>query len=77
MPYAGKSIDLKVSRNNETLDLKVPVSKDGAIGINALKQLDKYNNHIEYNFIGSIQRGFTLTIESLTYQIKQFKFNLQ
>lgn len=73
VPYAGKSINLKVSRNNEILDLKVPVAKDGAIGINVLKQLDKYKNHIEYNFVGSIQRGFTLTIESLTYQIKQFK----
>lgn len=73
VPFAGKTIDLKVSRNAEILDLKMPVSKEGAIGINATKQLDKFNNHIEYNFGGSIKRGFTLTIESLTYQIKQFK----
>lgn len=71
--FAGRTLDLKVERNNQVVDLRVPVSKEGAIGINALKQLDKYNNHIEYNLGGSIKRGFTLTIESLTYQIKQFK----
>ncbi|WP_312345502.1 RIP metalloprotease RseP [Chryseobacterium binzhouense] len=71
--FAGRTLDLKVERNNQVVDLKVPVSKEGAIGINALKQLDKYNNHIEYNLVGSVKRGFTLTIESLTYQIKQFK----
>ncbi|WP_312074955.1 RIP metalloprotease RseP [Chryseobacterium sp.] len=72
-PNAGKIINLTVSRNNQNADLKVPVSKDGTLGILSFKELKKYNNHIEYGFGGSIKRGFTLTIESLTYQIKQFK----
>ncbi|MEG0760605.1 RIP metalloprotease RseP [Chryseobacterium sp.] len=73
IPQAGKMVALKVSRNNEIVDLKVPVSKEGVIGILPYKELKKYNNHVEYSFAGSIKRGFTLTIESLTYQIKQFK----
>ncbi|UOE38367.1 MULTISPECIES: RIP metalloprotease RseP [Chryseobacterium] len=71
--FAGKTIDLKVLRDHNVVDLKVPVSKEGAIGINAMKQIEKYNKHIDYGFAGAVQRGFTLTIESLTYQIKQFK----
>ena len=71
--FAGKTIDLKVLRDHNVVDLKVPVSKEGAIGINAMKQIEKYNKHIDYGFVGAVQRGFTLTIESLTYQIKQFK----
>lgn len=71
--FAGKTIDLKVLRDHNVVDLKVPVSKEGAIGINAMKQIENYNKHIDYGFAGAVQRGFTLTIESLTYQIKQFK----
>lgn len=71
--FARKTIDLKVLRDHNVVDLKVPVSKEGAIGINAMKQIEKYNKHIDYGFAGAVQRGFTLTIESLTYQIKQFK----
>ncbi len=71
--FAGKTINLKVLRDHNVVDLKVPVSKEGAIGINAMKQIEKYNKHIDYGFAGAVQRGFTLTIESLTYQIKQFK----
>lgn len=72
-PNAGKIIDVKVLRNNQTADLKIPVSEDGAIGVASYKELEKYASHIDYNFFGVIKRGFTLTIESLTYQVKQFK----
>lgn len=73
VPNAGKTIAVQVVRNNQNVDLNIPVSKDGTLGILSFKELEKYNNHIDYSFGSAIQRGFTLTIESLTYQIKQFK----
>ncbi|MDR6546050.1 MULTISPECIES: RIP metalloprotease RseP [Chryseobacterium] len=73
VPNAGKVADFQVLRNNQVEDLKIPVSKEGTIGILAFKEIEKYSVHNDYNFFGSIKRGFTLTIESLTYQIKQFK----
>ena len=73
VPNAGKVVDFKVARNNETVDLHIPVSKEGTIGVKSFKEIEKYNVHRDYTFFGSITRGFTLTIESLTYQIKQFK----
>lgn len=73
VPNAGKTVDFKVTRNNETVDLHIPVSKEGTIGVLSFKEIEKYNVHRDYTFFGSITRGFTLTIESLTYQIKQFK----
>ncbi|WP_160137899.1 RIP metalloprotease RseP [Chryseobacterium sp. c4a] len=73
VPNAGKIVDFKVARNNETVDLHIPVSKEGTIGVMSFKEIEKYNVHNDYSFFGSITRGFTLTIESLTYQIKQFK----
>lgn len=73
VPNAGKTVDFKVARNNETTDLQIPVSKEGTIGVLSYKEIEKYNVHSDYTFFGAISRGFTLTIESLTYQIKQFK----
>ncbi|MGC4129518.1 MAG: RIP metalloprotease RseP [Bergeyella sp.] len=72
-PNAGKITDFKVIRNNRITDLKIPVQKDGTIGISSYKELEKYASHKDYNFFGVVKRGFTLTIESLTYQVKQFK----
>lgn len=73
IPNAGKTVDFKVARNNETADLHIPVSKEGTIGVLSYKEIEKYNVHSDYSFFGAVSRGFTLTIESLTYQIKQFK----
>ncbi|MBV8325989.1 RIP metalloprotease RseP [Chryseobacterium sp.] len=73
IPNAGKVTDFKVLRDNQEQDLKIPVSKEGTIGILSFKEMEKYSVHNDYSFFGSIKRGFTLTIESLTYQIKQFK----
>ncbi|WP_449400174.1 RIP metalloprotease RseP [Chryseobacterium wanjuense] len=73
VPNAGKVTDFQVLRNNQVADLKIPVSKDGTIGILSFKEVEKYYVHNNYDFLGAIKRGFTLTIESLTYQIKQFK----
>ncbi|AZB09535.1 RIP metalloprotease RseP [Chryseobacterium sp. G0162] len=73
VPNAGKVVDFQVSRNSQLEDLKIPVSKEGTIGVLSFKEAEKFMVHNEYSFFGSIKRGFTLTIESLTYQIKQFK----
>lgn len=72
-PKAGKSVDLSVLRNGNPLELTIPVKEDGTIGILPYKQLLKYETHKDYSFGQSITRGFTQTIESLTYQIKSFK----
>lgn len=72
---AGKTVSIKVDRNGEKINISVPVSKEGIIGFapDGKKQLQKFLIHNEYSFGQSIGRGFTRTIESLTYQIKQFK----
>ncbi|WP_415324526.1 RIP metalloprotease RseP [Chryseobacterium sp. MMS23-Vi53] len=72
-PNAGKTVDFEVLRNNQLTNVQIPVSKEGTIGILSFKEVEKYYVHNNYNFFSSITRGFTLTIESLTYQIKQFK----
>jgi len=70
---AGKTIAIQVLRNNTTESLKIPVSNDGIIGVLSFKELEKYSVHKDYSLGTAIVRGFTLTTESLTYQIKQFK----
>ncbi|MCA6067295.1 RIP metalloprotease RseP [Chryseobacterium sp. RG1] len=70
---AGKPINIEVLRNGTTQPLSIPVSKEGTIGIASYKQLEKYANTQHFTFAQSIGRGFTRSIESLTYQVKQFK----
>ncbi|WP_426274755.1 RIP metalloprotease RseP [Chryseobacterium sp. S-02] len=70
---AGKPINVEVLRNGTTQPLSIPVSKEGTIGIASYKQLEKYANTQHFTFGQSIGRGFTRSIESLTYQVKQFK----
>ncbi|MCS3530369.1 RIP metalloprotease RseP [Chryseobacterium sp. JUb7] len=70
---AGKPLALEVMRNGNLQTLSIPVSKEGTIGIASYKQLQKYAQTQHFTFGESIGRGFTRSIESLTYQIKQFK----
>ncbi|MCE3075017.1 RIP metalloprotease RseP [Chryseobacterium gwangjuense] len=70
---AGKPINIEVLRNGTPQPLSIPVSKEGTIGIASYKQLEKYANTQHFTFGQSIGRGFTRSIESLTYQVKQFK----
>lgn len=70
---AGKPIAIEVLRNGATQPLSIPVSKEGTIGIASYKQLEKYASTQHFTFGQSIGRGFTRSIESLTYQVKQFK----
>lgn len=70
---AGKPINIEVIRNGSVQPLSIPVSKEGTIGIASYKQLEKYASTQHFTFGQSIGRGFTRSIESLTYQVKQFK----
>lgn len=71
---AGKKIDIEVSRANNILQpISLQVSKDGKAGFGSFKAHQKYITKKEYNLFGAISRGYTQTIESLTYQIKSFK----
>ncbi|KUJ51912.1 RIP metalloprotease RseP [Chryseobacterium sp. JAH] len=70
---AGKNLNVEVLRNGAVQPLTLPVSKDGTLGISSYKQMTKYYETKHFTFGQSIGRGFTRSIESLTYQVKQFK----
>ncbi|WP_080777244.1 RIP metalloprotease RseP [Chryseobacterium phocaeense] len=70
---AGKTINTEVLRGGVVQPLSLEVSKEGTLGIASYKQLQKYAKTQDFTFVQSIGRGFTRSIESLTYQVKQFK----
>jgi len=70
---AGKAINMEVLRAGTVQPLSLEVSKEGTLGIMSYKQLEKYVTTENFTMIQSIGRGFTRSIESLTYQVKQFK----
>lgn len=70
---AGKTINTEVLRAGVVQPLSLEVSKEGTLGIASYKQLGKYAQTQHFTFVQSIGRGFTRSIESLTYQVKQFK----
>ncbi|MCJ7933821.1 MAG: RIP metalloprotease RseP [Chryseobacterium sp.] len=70
---AGKTLNVDVLRSGTVQPLSLEVSKEGTLGIMSYKQLEKYATTQHFTFAESIGRGFTRSIESLTYQIKQFK----
>jgi regulator of sigma E protease len=70
---AGKNINVDVLRAGTTQPLVLEVSKDGTIGVSSYKQMTKFYETKHFSFGESIGRGFTRSIESLTYQVKQFK----
>lgn len=70
---AGKDLNVEVSRAGAVQPLVLPVSKEGTLGLASYKQLTKYAETKHFTFGQSIGRGFTRSIESLTYQVKQFK----
>lgn len=69
----GKTINTEVLRAGVVQPLSLEVSKEGTLGIASYKQLQKYAQTQHFTFVQSIGRGFTRSIESLTYQVKQFK----
>jgi regulator of sigma E protease len=70
---AGKAINMEVLRAGAVQPLSLEVSKEGTLGIASYKQLQKYVATENFTMMQSIGRGFTRSIESLTYQVKQFK----
>ena len=70
---AGKTINVEVLRAGAIQPLSLQVSKEGTLGIASYKQLEKFASTKHFTLIESIGRGFTRSIESLTYQVKQFK----
>lgn len=70
---AGKDINVEVSRAGTIQPLVLSVSKEGTLGLASFKYLEKFAETKHFNFFESIGRGFTRSIESLTYQVKQFK----
>lgn len=72
-PNAGKNIQMIVDRDNKDVTLQLPVSQEGTLGVLSFKEMLKYETTRSYSLFEAIPRGFTQTIESLTYQIKSFK----
>lgn len=69
----GKNINVEVLRAGVITPLVLAVSKEGTIGVSSFKQRMKYYETKNFTFGQAIGRGFTRSIESLTYQVKQFK----
>lgn len=70
---AGKAINMEVLRAGALQPLSLEVSKEGTLGIASYKQHQNFINTQHFTVAQSIGRGFTRSIESLTYQVKQFK----
>ncbi|MEC5395789.1 RIP metalloprotease RseP [Bergeyella sp. RCAD1439] len=72
-PYAGKTVAIQVERNGQFVPLSLSVDKEGRIGMSSYKQVSRYLTERTFTFPQAVGRGFTKSIEVLTYQIKQFK----
>ncbi|WP_304343752.1 RIP metalloprotease RseP [Chryseobacterium koreense] len=72
-PLAGKVAKITVDRNGNTVPLAIPVDAEGKIGFGSFKQVQKFISQKDFTFAQAVGRGFTRSIEVLTYQIKQFK----
>ena len=72
---AGKDIKVDVMRGGTIQPLVLSVSKEGTLGLASYidKRAKKYYTTKHFTFGESVGRGFTRSIESLTYQVKQFK----
>lgn len=71
--FAGKKVTMEVSRNQQIIPLSIPVSAEGKIGISSYKQYEKFISEKTFTLPQAFSRGFTRSIEALTYQVKQFK----
>lgn len=70
---AGKTATAVVERAGQKVELSLPISAERRIGFAPTDQLSQYMTKKNYTIGEAIGRGFTRTIESLTYQVKQFK----
>ncbi|MDO4224419.1 MAG: RIP metalloprotease RseP [Bergeyella zoohelcum] len=72
-PLAGKIANVTIEREGKEHLLNLPVSKEGTLGILSYKQNLKYLTEQKYTIFEAVGRGLTRSIESLVYQVKQFK----
>jgi len=70
---SGKTLNVNVERNGVLIPLHLSVEKDGTLGILSFKQIQNFISTKHFSFLESVGRGYTRSIESLTYQVKQFK----
>ena len=70
---AGSKVDFVVERGQTLVPVSVPVDKEGKIGVASYKDYKKMVTLHHFSLTESVGRGYTRTIESLTYQVKQFK----
>lgn len=68
----GKKVNVEVLRSGKVQIVEVPINKSGSIGIYP-KMMKDFRAVHTYSLVGAIGRGFTRSVESLTYQVKQFK----
>jgi len=71
--FAGKNANVEVLRNGQSITLSLPISNEGKVGFGSIKQFEKFLTERSFTFPQAIKRGFTRSVEVLTYQIKQFK----
>jgi regulator of sigma E protease len=77
----GDTINLKVIRNGNPVELKTPVSAEGAIGffpmlpgMDDLRQMKEYEfEKKSYGFFASFPAGVKKAVEKLTFYVQQFK----
>lgn len=72
---AGSTIDLKIKRDNEIINITSKVSDSIGLGVRQNRSLAEQKLFItkEYGFFAAIPRGFEETINVLVRQVKQFK----
>lgn len=79
--YKNEEITLSVKRGNETKDINVKITAEGALGVQLaglsmpdLERLGYYNlENIQYSFAGAIPAGLNKSWSTLTGYIKQLK----
>ncbi len=73
--YKNQEIKLTVKRGNQQLDIMVPVSEAGKIGVYPVADLQRYFQitHKKYSFFGAIPRGLERANASIKSYFKQLK----
>jgi regulator of sigma E protease len=71
----GNSIDLKIKREGQIIDIYAKVSDSLGLGVypNVTLAQQKLSITKEYGFVEAVPRGFKETIDVLVRQVKQFK----
>ncbi len=73
--YKNQEIKLTVERDGNTLDIMVPVSDAGKIGVYPIADLEKYFHvtHKKYSFFAAIPRGLQKANASIKSYFKQLR----